>query len=237
MLSTQEREHKRGMIAKTFRQSGTDVKKYDELYIQFCHDGYSKDLAELFADTFVNEPKKPAPDDIIQTAQLFDRVHDLSSAEFYLDMLKDKKLGNDDKFSYCVEMLKNKSKQGHWRDAEDFRTENINFMQNYSEKVDIKQRADMYIALALVDCAAKHYTQAFKLLTGFGYKPQGKNDTKLIEIVITGVYICAKSGDEGSLENAVNNAHSALKLFSDYEYYWTKAYYEKCIEEAAKGII
>ncbi len=235
MLSTQEREHKKGKFSK---HSADNVKKYDELYVVFCHQGYSKDLAELFADTFVNDAKKPSPDDIIQAARLFDKVHDYKSAAFYLDMLADnKKLSNEDKFAYCIECLKNKSKCGNWRDAEDFRTENINFMQNYSQKVDLRQKADMYIALAHVDCASKHYTSAFRLLTGFGYKPQGKNDTKLIEILITGVYICKKSGDEASLENAVNNARAALALFSDYEYYWTKDYYEKAIEEAAEGII
>ena len=46
-----------------------------------------------------------------------------------------------------------------------------------------------------------------------------------------------RSGDEASLENAVNNARAALALFSDYEYYWTKDYYEKAIEEAAEGVI
>jgi hypothetical protein len=238
MLSPQERERKKGVFAKALRSGGNaDTKRYMELYSEFSNSGYSRSLAEDYADAFVNEHKKPLPEDILQTVRLFDRIRDLSSAEFYLDMLKDKKLSNEDKFVYCIEALKNKSKLGHWRDAVDFRTENINFMQNYSEKVDMMQRADMYIALALVDCAAKHYTQGFKLLMGFGYKPQGKNDSKLLEILITGIYICSKTGDQQSVDNAVENAHGAMKLFTEYEHPWTKAFYEKLIEDAAQGII
>lgn len=238
MLSPQERERKKGVFAKALRSGGNaETKRYMELYNEFYNSGYSRELAENYADAFVNEHKKPLAEDIIQTAKLFDRIRDLSSTEFYLDMLKDKKLSNEDKFIYCIEMLKNKSKLGHWRDAEDFRTENINFMQNYSEKVDMKQRADMYIALALVDCAAKHYTQGFKLLMNFGYKPQGRNDVKLLEILITGIYICSKTGDQESVDNAVENAHAAMKLFTEYECPWTKAFYEKLIEDAAQGII
>ncbi len=238
MLSPQERERKKGVFAKALRSGGNaDTKRYMELYAEFSNSGYSRSLAEDYADAFVNEHKKPLPEDILQTVRLFDRIRDLSSAEFYLDMLKDKKLSNEDKFVYCIEALKNKSKLGHWRDAVDFRTENINFMQNYSEKVDMMQRADMYIALALVDCAAKHYTQGFKLLMGFGYKPQGKNDSKLLEILITGIYICSKTGDQQSVDNAVENAHGAMKLFTEYEHPWTKAFYEKLIEDAAQGII
>ncbi len=238
MLSPQERERKKGVFAKALRSGGNaETKRYMELYNEFYNSGYSRELAENYADAFVNEHKKPLAEDIIQTAKLFDRIRDLSSTEFYLDMLKDKKLSNEDKFIYCIEMLKNKSKLGHWRDAEDFRTENINFMQNYSEKVDMKQRADMYIALALVDCATKHYTQGFKLLMNFGYKPQGRNDVKLLEILITGIYICSKTGDQESVDNAVENAHAAMKLFTEYECPWTKAFYEKLIEDAAQGII
>lgn len=238
MLSPQERERKKGVFGKALRSGGNaDTKRYMELYEDFSISGYSAELAENYADAFVNEHKKPLAEDVLQTVQLFDRIRDFRSAEFYLDMLKDKKLSNEDKFAYCIETLKNKSKQGHWRDAEDFRTENINFMQNYSEKVDMKQRADMYIALALVDCAAKHYMQGFKLLMGFGYKPQGKNDSKLLEILITGIYICSMTGNQESIDNAVENAHGAMKLFSEFEHTWTRSFYEQKIEDAARGII
>ena len=238
MLSPQERERKKGMFAKALRSGGNaETKRYMELYADFSQLGYTRDLADDYADSFVNDQKKPLPEDIIQAAKLFDRIHDYGSAEFYLEMLKDKKLNNDDKFSYCIEMLKIKSKQGHWRDAVDFRTENINFMQNHSKKVDMKQLADMYIALALVDCASKKYMPAFKLLMNFGYKPQGKNDAKLLEILITGIYICSKTGNQESVDNAIENAHGAMKLFTEYEHPWLKAYYEKQIEEAAQGII
>ena len=238
MLSPQERERKKGVFAKALRSGGkAQTKKYMELYADFSQMGYTRELADGYADAFVNDQKKPLTEDIIQTAILFDRVRDFGSAEFYLDMLKDKKLGNDDKFAYCIEMLKVKSKQGHWRDAVDFRTENINFMQNYSKKVDMKHLAEMYIALALVDCASKKYMQAFKLLTNFGYKPQGQNDATLVEICITCIYICAKSGDRDSVASNIENAHGALKLFTEFEHPWLKAYYEKLIEDASQGIV
>ncbi|MBO5164275.1 MAG: hypothetical protein J6B75_07525 [Ruminococcus sp.] len=235
MLSLQEREHKKGMFAK---KTSENIKKYSELYAEFCQNGYTKALAEDYADFFVENAKKPAHGDIIQTAQLFDRLHDFKSAAFYLERLEDvtKKMTHEEKFLYCIEALKNKSKLGNWRDAEDFRTENINFMQIHSDKVDMNQKADMYIALALSDCAARHYSSAFRLLTGFGYKPQGRNDVKLLEILTTGVYICAKSGDTASVENAVNNARAALGLFKEFEHSWSKSYYETRIAEAAEGI-
>ena len=94
----------------------------------------------------------------------------------------------------------------------------------------------MFIALALTDCAAKHYNQAFKLMK-FGYRPQGKNDTKLLEIMITGVYLLACSGDEEGLEAAVESTSACLRLFSEFEFSWSRDYYEKCIQEAAQGII
>ena len=84
---------------------------------------------------------------------------------------------------------------------------------------------------------AKKYMPAFKLLMNFGYKPQGKNDVKLLEILITGIYICSKTGDRESIDNAVENARSAMKLFTEFEHPWLKDYYEKQIEDAAQGII
>lgn len=236
MLAQHEREHRKMTFAK---KSSENTKKYTELYADFCSNGYTPNLAREYADYFVLDAKKPAAGDILQAARLYNKVHDYKTEAVFLEKLEDmtKKLTNEEKFVYCVEGLLNKSKIGNWRDAEDFRTENINFMQIYSEKVDIKLKAEMYIALALSDCAAKHYTSAFRLLTGFGYKPQGRNDTMLLEILITGVYICAKSGDEASLSNTVENARAAMKLFNQFEHEWTEAYYEKMIEDAANGII
>ncbi len=235
MLSPQEREHKKGVFG---RKSGEQEKKYEELYADFCVSGYTKLLADEYADAFINDAKKVAPGDIIQAARLYDNIHDLKSASFYLSMLEEvKKLSTEERFLFCVENLKNISKLGRWREAEDFRTENIDFLQKYSVKSEMDQRADLYIALSLSDCAAKRYTSAFRLLTGFGYKPKGKNDKKLLEILTTGIYICAKSGDSESLDNAVMNARAALGLFSEFEHEWTKGYYEKCINDAAEGII
>lgn len=212
------------------------MKKYEEIYQLYTTEGYSKELCELYSDAFVNDIKKPAPEDIIQLAKLYDRLHENKTADFYLQMLEDRKLSGDDKYNYCIEVLKTRSKLGKWRDAEDFRTENINFLQNYSQKKNLQQQADLYIALALTDCAAKKYNDAFKLMK-FGYKPQGKNDTKLLEIMITGVYLLTQCGDVYGAAAATDSANACLKLFSEFEFSWSKEYYEKCIENAAEGII
>ncbi len=234
MLSTSERKKIKKSIVPSF---GSDIKKYDELYQQFCAEGYSKELCDAYAETFVDNCKKPAADDIVRTARLYRKIHDYKGAEFYLDMLEDKKLGSDDRFLYCLEMLRTTSALGRWRDAEDFRTENINFMQTYMDKKHmLKENVNMYIALALADCAAKRYADAFRLLN-FGYKPKGKNDVKLLDIFTTAVYLYAASGDEEGLAGAVNNAQACLKLFDSFEFPWKKAYYEKRIEDAANGII
>jgi len=217
--------------------NAAEQRRYEELYLQFNREGYTKDLCEAYADTFVHDQKKTDPEDIIQLVRLYDQIHDLSSAEFYLDMLEDKKLSGEDRFGYCLESLKIKSKLGHWRDAEDFRTENISFMQKYSEKLSMDRLAEMYIALALVDCAAKKYNQAGKLLTAFGYKPRGSNDSTLLEMMITAVYISASSGDSDLLEVSIRNAQTCLNLFSSFEHPWSKEYYIQRIEDAANGIL
>lgn len=235
MISPSER--KKNSFAKSLRPSfGAEMKKYEELYVMYTVKGYTKELCEEYADAFVNNVKKPAADDIIQLASLYDKIYDNKSAAFYLEMLAEKKLSGDDRFNYCIEMLKTQSKLGRWRDAEDFRTENINFMQNTSQKKTLSQQADMYIALALADCAAKRYREAFKLMK-FGYKPQGKNDTKLLEIMITGVYLIARSGETEGLPSAVESAHACLRLFTEFEYNWSKNDYLSRIDKAAEGII
>lgn len=237
MLSPQEREHNKKI---TFaKKSIENEKEYAELYSNFYRDGYTKNLAVDFAGYFVDNAKKPAVGDLLQTVRLYDKIHDYKVANLYLARIEEniKKLNSEEKFHYCVAALLNKAKSGNWREAEDFRIENINFMQIHSEKVNLKQKAAMYIALAYADCAAKHYNSAFRLLKGFGYKPQGKNDEVLLEILIAGIYICAKSGDEASVQNSVENAHAALKLFNKFEFDWSKSYYQQRISEAAKGIV
>ena len=71
----------------------------------------------------------------------------------------------------------------------------------------------------------------------FGYKPQGKNDTKLLEIMITGVYLYAQSGDDDGLESAISSAKACLKLFSEFEFSWSREYYKQCIRDASMGIL
>lgn len=231
MLSTQERQRRKGKLSKELLQ------QYEELYSGFCKRGYSKSLADQFNEIFVDNAKKPAPEDIVQAARLYDKVHELKLASDCLALLEEnKKMSAEEKFAYCIESLKNRSKLGNWRDAEDFRTENINFMQNHSVKADMILLAEMYMALSHVDCAARRYSAAFRLLKGFGYKPKGRNDTMLLEILIMCVYICAKSGDKGSIDNAVSNACAALKLFDNFEFSWTRNYYENRIVEAYNGI-
>ena len=185
----------------------------------------------------------------LPSARLYDMIHDNNNAEFYLDMLSDKKLGGEEKYDYCIQMLKTKSKLNHWRDAEDFRTEHINFMQNHAEKVSPQKKADLYIALALTDCSAaysydgdaqtkqKKFNMAFGMLMKNGYKPHGAHDMKLLEILITGVYICACSEDASEIENARQNAKSYLKIIGNFEFDWCKEYYEKRISDAALKIL
>ena len=235
MLSPLERK-KCKSLAKSILSSNADTKKYEEIYLDFANNGYTEELCEEYANSFVNNIKKPLPEDVIQLASLYDRIHDYKSAGFYLEVCDDLKMNNDERFAYCVERLKNASKLGHWHNAADFRTANISFIQNYVKKKPPQALADMYISLALVDCAAKNYDDAFKLLR-FGYKPTGRNDTKLLEILITGVYICACSQDTDSLSDAVNNANSCLKLFSEFEFPWKKEYYENRIRDAANGVL
>lgn len=236
MLSTTERK-KKNAVKKLLPSFNAEIKKYDEIYQMYCQNGYSKELCSSFAEAFVDNLKKPANDDVILAASLYNKIYDYKSADFYLDMLMEKKLGGDEKFRFCCEKLSTVSRLGHWRDAEDFRTENINFIQTYMDKkVSSAEQVDMYIALALVDCASKRYSDAFRLLN-FGYKPKGKNDVKLLDILLTAVYIYAKSGDEANLNAAVSNARSCLKLFNGFDFEWSKAYFEKRIEDAANGLI
>ncbi len=233
MLSTEERKK----YKKSLLSTNSDMKKYDEIYQVFCNDGYSKELCREYSDTFIDNCKKPAVYDIIQASVLYRKIHDYRSSDYYLEILSDKKLSNEERYFYCREYLISSAMMGHWRIAEDFRTENINFIQTYMQKKKSPvQQADMYIALALVDCSSKHYTSAFRLLN-FGYKPIGKNDESLLDILTTAVYIYAESGDQENLKMAVENANSCLKLFSDFPHSWSKSYYENRIIDAANGII
>ena len=234
MLSPSERK-KNSFTRSLLPSFAAEMKKYEEVYQLFITEGYSKELCDMYAEYFVDNVKKPVAEDIINLATFYNKIYNYRNASFYLEMLAEKKLSGDEKFNYCIEMLRAKSKLGKWRDAEDFRTENINFMQNYSQKKTLKQQANMYIALALTDCAAKKYNQAFKLMK-FGYKPHGRNDTKLLEIMITGVYIFACSKDVENLEAAIESANACLNLFSEFKYSWSREYYKKAIEVAAKGI-
>lgn len=236
MLSTSER--KKLKFTKALLPSfSSDLKKYDELYQLYCQEGYTKELCNGFAEVFVDDCKKPAAEDIILAASLYSKIFDYKNTDFYLGMLDDKKMNSDDRYSYCLEKLSVMSKLKQWRDAEDFRTENINFLQTHAQKKKTSQElADLYIVLALVDCAAKNYAEAFKLLN-FGYKPKGKNDIKLMQILVTAIYIYACAEDSEGVEAAVQNAKSCLKLFDSFEFEWSKAYYENLIQSASEGII
>ena len=164
MLSPAERK-KIGFSLLT--SSSAEMKKYVDVYALFVERGYTKDLCEAYADAFIDNAKKPSPFDIIQLSSLYGRIHDYKTSYFYLEKLEDKKLSGDEKFGFCVEMLETVSKIGNWRDAEDFRTKNISFLQKYTAKASPQKEAELYIALALADCAAKNYQQALKLITEF----------------------------------------------------------------------
>lgn len=214
----------------------SEMKKYTEVYGLFLESGYTKELCEAYADAFIDNAKKPSSFDIIQLASLYDRIYDHKTAFLHLEKLLDKKMSSDERFFFCNEALKTYSKIGNWREAADFRTANINFLQRYTEKAPLKKQAELYMALALTDCAAKNYQQALKLLK-FGYKPQGANDFVLLEIFITVVYIFAKADDEEGLKGALENAQSCLKLFKQFNFPWQKEYYEERIENAANCIL
>ena len=232
MITPMERKK----IGFSLLSSGTDMKKYVDVYNLFAEKGYTKDLCEAYSDAFIDNAKKPSYFDVIQLASLYDRIHDYKTSYFYLEKLEDKKLSGDEKFAFCVEMLKTISKIGNWREAVDFRTKNINFLQKQTSKVSLQRQADLYMALALTDCAAKDYPPALKLLK-FGYKPQGAKDTTLLEIFITVVYIFAKAKDEEGLEGALQNAVSCLGLFKQFDFPWQSDYYHQRIEDVANGII
>lgn len=233
MLSTSERKK----IKFTKSLFGTDTKKYDELYQQFCREGYTKELSDSYAEAFVDNIKKPAADDVIQAAKLYRKIFDYKNAQFYLEMLADKKLGTDDRYAYCLEMLRITSSLGQWRDAEDFRTENVSFIQTYmAKKKLLNEDVEMYISLALPDIAAKRYDEAFRLIN-FGYKPKGRNDERLLSIFIAAVYLNYFSGDEESLGAAVENANCCLKLFNTFSFEWSKADFENRILKASEGKI
>ena len=232
MLSSSDR--KRMKFTKVI---GADNKKYEELYQQFCSYGYTKELCEEYADAFVNNVRKPEAGDIIQLAAMYEAVYDYKSAVFYLDMLAEKKMSGEIKYHYCMKNLRALSLSGKWRDAEDFRTENINFIQTYMEKKKLlNDDVDMHVALALVDCAAKRFSYAFKTMN-FGYKPKGRNDEQLLRMFVAVVYIYYCSGDAEGLEQAVINARSCLKLFNEFRFTWSKEYYESLVENAANGIL
>ena len=233
MLSPLERK-KVGFPLLT--SGAAELKKYVDVYGLFVEKGYTGDLCEAYADAFVISAKKPAPFDIIQLASLYDKIADHKSAYFYLDKLSEKKLSGEEKFDFCTGMLKAVSKLGNWRDAEDFRTMNINFLQKQSSKVSQEKEAELYIALALADCAAKNFVQALKLLK-FGYKPRGRKDVTLLEIFITAVYIFARAGDSEGLQGAVGNAESCLNLFKSYDFAWEEEFYKERISNASKGVL
>lgn len=233
MLSPLERK-KAGFPLLT--SSAAELKKYVDVYSLYVETGYTQELCDAYTDAFIDNVKKPLPFDMIQLSYLYDKIFDNKMAYFYLEKLEDKKLSGEEKFDYCTGVLRTISKIGNWRDAEDFRTKNIGFFQKYTSKVSKQKQAEMYIALALADCAAKNYNAGLKLLK-FGYKPQGRNDVTLLEIFITAVYIFAKAGDPEGLEGAVNNAVSCLKLFKNPDFSWEEDYYKTRIENAAKGLI
>lgn len=85
-------ERKKNSFTKSLKPSfGAEMKKYEELYAMFTNDGYTKELCEEYAEAFINNAKKPAADDIIQVASLYDKIYDNKSAAFYLEMLAEKK--------------------------------------------------------------------------------------------------------------------------------------------------
>ena len=228
MISPNERKK----IGFPLLSQNAEMKKYVEVYSLFAESGYSKELCQAYSDAFLDNVKKPSPFDIVQISALYDRIHDHKTAYFYLEKLVNKRLSGDERFFFCTQVLNTLSKIGNWREAENFRTNNISFLQKYSEKATQNMQARLYMALALTDCAAKNYQQGLKLLK-FGYKPHGAKDMTLLEIFITAVYIFAKANDVEGLEGALHNADCCLALFKDFDFPWQSHYYRERIEKKA----
>ena len=215
--------------------SGARNKILDQFSATLNINGYSVEFCQDFAEMFVDDKKNVKPCDIIFLASMYNKVGDYESAAFYLDMIDDKKLSGEEKFCYCYEKLNKKEKKGRGSEGDLFRGEHINFMQNYVQKKnDPEYIVNMFIALALVDCANKRYAEAFTLLKKC-YKPTGRNDRHFLNILISAVFVYAKMDDMAELEEASNNARKYLKTFSAFEYDWEKAYYLKRIEDAENG--
>lgn len=214
--------------------SGNRNKMLDQFTSVFVSKGYSEEFCDQFAAAFVDDKKNVRPSDIIFLAGIYNKMGDIDNTEFYLGMLDEKKLSGEDKFCYCYEKLTLLGKKGRGTDGAVFRNGNIGFIQNYMQKKNSPEyTVNMYIALALVDCAGKRYADAFSLLKC--YKPSGRNDTLFLSILISAVYIYAKMEDMDGLRAAAENARKYLKTFSSFEYSWQKIYFEKCIYDAENG--
>lgn len=232
MLSTAAR--KKSGMAKAF---GSDSKRYNELYQQFCQKGYTKELCDEYAEAFINNEKKPSAADVIQVAAMYGELSDHKSADFYLELLSDRKLTGEVRYQYCIQRMRNFSLSGRARDAVHFRTANIDFIQNYMEKRGILNAdLEMYIALALVDCVSEQYRYAFKTLN-FGYKPTGRNDEKLLRLFITAVYIYSMCGDQEGFDQAIINATSCIKLFNSFSFSWSREHFINLLNNAANGAL
>ncbi|MDE5946273.1 MAG: hypothetical protein K2G63_03040 [Oscillospiraceae bacterium] len=201
----------------------------------FRSEGFTKSFCESYRQAYIDSCKNPFPAHIILCASYYGKAGEHNSANMLLNRLDIKKLSGECKFVYCLEKLMACGKTGDWSEGEDIRNDNIKFIQNYMQgKKSPEYKVQMYISLALIDCAYKHYADAFGLLN-FGYKPSGKNDTNFLHILITAIYIYAKMGDSNNIDTAVKNAQIFLSKFNEFEYPWCKSYYENLIINASNG--
>ena len=216
--------------------SGNRNRMLDQFAQIFAEKGYTDDFCDKFGTMFVDDKKNARPSDIIFLAGIYNKIGDIENTEFYLGMLDEKKLGNEERFCYCYEKLMLLGKKERGTDGAIFRNGNIGFIQNFMQKKNSPEyTVNMYIALAMVDCAGRRYADAFSLLKC--YKPSGRNDTLFLGILITAIYIYAKMNDTDGMQAASDNARKYLKTFSSFEYSWQKAYFEHCIERAENGKI
>lgn len=222
-------------IAVPFVMAKNMEKKGNQSAEIFRAEGFTLNFCDSYRQAYIDNVKKPFAPHLILCASYYDKIGDHNSAEFYIEQVNNKKLDPESKFVYCLQKLLLCGKTGDWSEGEDFRNDNIKFIQNYMEKKKAPEyKVQMYIALALVDCATKKYADAFGLLN-FGYKPKGKNDVNFLNILITAIYIYSKMKDQTNLETAVHNAQLFLSKFTAFEYPWCKDYYEKLIIRASQG--
>jgi len=216
-------------FAKDDTQKGLKAQKI------FLSEGFTCKFCDTYRKIYIDKGNA-FPPHIIKCASYYEKICEHDTADMLLNRIrKPERLDRESRFLYCILTLNLCGKTGDWTKGEDIRKKNIGFMQKYVDKQkNPEYEVNMYIALSLIDCACKHYADAFTLLN-FGYKPSGKNDTNFLDILINAVYIYSKTKNDDNLNTAINNASTFLENFTSFKYPWSKQYYKDLIKKASCG--